>query len=238
MKLDENEPLYIIELGAGQGKFSFLLLSALEEMERTLLFPSQKIVYVMTDFTNSNFDAWQKHPTLKPYFDSGRLDAAIFNAVDDSKIVLHKSGVVLSAGSLKNPVVVVANYLFDTLYHDYFQVFRGSLLEGLVSAGSETNEEADPLNPEIIGRMDNHFQYVPTQLGHYKSEEGDETHFQWMLTWYGDFLSHENPCNFGGYLSQVQRPLRGIRARRRSRCIVPRPCGRPASTASLVCFLE
>lgn len=33
MKLDRTEPLYIIELGAGSGKFSFFMLKALLEMK-------------------------------------------------------------------------------------------------------------------------------------------------------------------------------------------------------------
>lgn len=33
LKLDRTEPLYIIELGAGSGKFSFFMLKALLEMK-------------------------------------------------------------------------------------------------------------------------------------------------------------------------------------------------------------
>lgn len=33
MKLDPTEPLYIIELGTGSGKFSFFMLKALLEMK-------------------------------------------------------------------------------------------------------------------------------------------------------------------------------------------------------------
>lgn len=33
MKLDPTEPLYVIELGTGSGKFSFFMLKALLEMK-------------------------------------------------------------------------------------------------------------------------------------------------------------------------------------------------------------
>lgn len=59
---------------------------------------------------------------LKPYLDSGQLDMAIFDAVNDSTIKLSRSGVVLGPGTCVNPVCIVANYLFDTLCHDIFQV--------------------------------------------------------------------------------------------------------------------
>ena len=65
MSLDCNEPLYIIELGTGSGKFSFYMLKALEEMQVVCDFPFKKMVYVMTDFTENNFDYWSTHPSLK-----------------------------------------------------------------------------------------------------------------------------------------------------------------------------
>ena len=37
-------------------------------------------------------------------------------------IRLQHSGVIITRDSLKNPICVVANYLFDTLCHDIFQV--------------------------------------------------------------------------------------------------------------------
>jgi hypothetical protein len=85
-------------------------------------FPMAKIVYVMTDFTESNFKFWADHPALKPFVDSGQLDMAIFDAVNDTTIKLSRSGVELTPGSVVNPICIVANYLFDTLCHDVFQV--------------------------------------------------------------------------------------------------------------------
>lgn len=122
MPVDPNEPLYIIELGAGSGKFSYFMLKVLEEMQEVCEFPFKKIVFVMTDFTEKNIEYWQKHAVLKKYFDQGVLDCGIFNAVTDTEIHLRMSNKVLGPGSCKNPIVIVANYLFDTLYHDIFQV--------------------------------------------------------------------------------------------------------------------
>ena len=42
---------------------------------------------------------------------------------------------------MANPICVVANYLFDTLYHDLFRVHKGVLMEGLVSVGSQQSAE-------------------------------------------------------------------------------------------------
>jgi hypothetical protein len=113
------------------------MLKALEEMQAVCEFPFKKIVFVMTDFTEKNLKFWQDHPALKHYFESGQLDAGIFDAVNDKEIHLWKSGKTLGPNTCVNPICVVANYLFDTLYHDIFQVDGGELKEGLVSVGSK-----------------------------------------------------------------------------------------------------
>mmetsp|Transcript_33340 Transcript_33340/g.48306 ORF Transcript_33340/g.48306 Transcript_33340/m.48306 type:complete len:501 (+) Transcript_33340:378-1880(+) len=188
IKLDVNEPLYIIELGAGLGKFSFLFLNAIEKLRSTLFFPFEKIIYVMTDATKSNVNAWHSHPSLKPFFESGRLDVAIFNAAEDSSLWLHNAQIILKPGSSVNPVVIIANYLFDSLCHDVFQIAGGVLYAGRVSAGSQINESANPLNPDIISRMDNIFKFeVAEQPYYHLSEEGDESLWQGMLNWYVEY---------------------------------------------------
>eukprot|EP01035_Chromulina_nebulosa_P019320 gene19320-25183_t len=218
--LDINEPLYIIELGVGSGKFSYFMLKALDEMKAVCDFPFNKIVYVMTDFTKSNYNFWLNHPTLKPYFDSGRLDAGIFDAVSDNTITLQRSGIVLQRNSIKNPVCIVANYLFDTLYHDIFQIDNGVLKEGLVSVGSLNATEPDPLDPEIINRLDNHYRYDPITPEYYSSEDGDEAYIRRILKWY---QNHFQNSTLG---ASILLPIGALRALRNlcsfsnNRCII------------------
>lgn len=79
---------------------------------------------------------------LAPYVESGQLDFAIFDAVNDTKIDLHFAKKSISRENpTGNPICVVANYLFDTLCHDIFQVKEGDLKEGLISVGSSRKEE-------------------------------------------------------------------------------------------------
>jgi len=207
--LDPNEPMYIIELGAGSGKFSYFMLKALQEMKDVSDFPVDKIVYVMTDFTENNFKFWRDHPSLKQYFQSGHLDAGIFDAVNDRTITLWRSKKVLGPGVSKNPLCIVANYLFDTLYHDIFQVDGGELKEGLISVGSKRKEEPDPLEPDIIKRLDNRFQYVPITPDYYLDEDGDEVHFRRILRWYHEHF-RTNPAG-----ASLLLPIGALRALRR-----------------------
>jgi tetratricopeptide (TPR) repeat protein len=188
--IDVNEKIYIIELGTGSGKFSFFMLKALEEMCDTCQFPFENFCYVMTDFTEKNFEFWKEHPGLRGYFERGVLDAAIFDAVADTTMSLWRSGEVLQPGSCKNPICVVANYLFDTLYHDIFQVNGGTLYEGLVETGSNRAEEPDPLHPEIISRLSNRYKYNKISEDYYGSEDCGGVHLKRMLYWYRQYFKN------------------------------------------------
>lgn len=149
----------------------------------------------MTDFTEKNFNFWKTHSKLKQYFESGQLDAGIFDAENDDEIFLWQSQIKIKRNSLKNPLVVVANYLFDTLYHDLFQVNKGELYEGLISTGSKFSEEPDPLDPEIIGRLENLYKYEKIDSNYYNEEiEGnDQSLFlNSILKWYVNFFKTQD----------------------------------------------
>ena len=118
--LDPTEPLYVVELGAGAGRFAHGL--ARELGERT----TQDFVYVMTDFAERQLEDWAKHPALE----HERFDFARFDLTQDAAPVLRRRGITL--GELANPLVVIANYVFDSVPADAFAVAAGALEECLV----------------------------------------------------------------------------------------------------------
>jgi len=216
--LNKTEPLYIIELGAGSGKFSFFILQAIKELPEVFEFPAEKVVYVMTDFTWNNLKFWNDHESFRPYLDCGQLDIAIFDAVHDETIRLHHSNVVIGRSTLKNPICVIANYLFDTLCHDIFQIEAGQLKEGLISVGSRNLFETDALDPEIIKRFDNHFTYRVINENYYaESEPEDSCHLRRILRWYRDFFGDASDE------ASILLPIGALRALRR---LTSFSCGR------------
>ena len=147
----------------------------------------------------------------------GLLDAAIYNAVTDREIKLWRANTVIGPNSMKNPLCIVANYLFDTLYHDIFQVNgSGELFEGLISTGSNSlDDHKDPLNPDIITRFNNKYLYKPIkEEEYYREEEGDEEHLARVLQWYKNYYSRLNDSNAGAGAS-VLLPIGALRAIRR-----------------------
>lgn len=128
--LVEGEPVYIVEMASGSGCFSFYLLQDLllklsyfEEMKRI------NLKYVMTDFTDNNVRSWEQNPRLKPFVDAGMLEFAVFRPDTDQVIETRPSGAKLSAGNVHNPIIAIANYFFDSIKQDAFQIQGGVLSE-------------------------------------------------------------------------------------------------------------
>jgi hypothetical protein len=114
-------PLNIVELGAGSGR---LALNIVEELP---LHGVERFTYVATDLSAARLEFFAKHPQLRAAIDAGRLAFALTDA---------------ELGTLKQkPSVLIANYVFDSLPHDLFQIDRGAARTVLVDfAGSDTAE--------------------------------------------------------------------------------------------------
>lgn len=147
-ELDKDHPVYLIEVGTGAGRFSFHFLQ--RWLERTEEFGDFDInfKYILTDFTDSNLKFWNTHPLMKEMVEKGIADFALFDAINDTSIKLHHSGEELNSETIVNPMIVVANYLFDSIPIDVFYVEGDTLHESQVSLDSEL--EADH---EIISEL-------------------------------------------------------------------------------------
>lgn len=129
---DANEPLEIIELGAGSGRFAFLLLRALDQLLPRTRFAGLPVRYIATDFTERNVRAWESHPALRTYLDRGALDTAVFDLACDPTLVLRNAGRTITPASLRSRVAVIANYVFDSVPADVLRFERGAVFERLV----------------------------------------------------------------------------------------------------------
>ena len=76
--IDPDEPIYVIELGAGTGRLSFLLSHELAILSQERKLPRFRVVG--TDFAEANIALWPDHPDLHRAFAEGRMDGAIFDA--------------------------------------------------------------------------------------------------------------------------------------------------------------
>lgn len=146
LALDRDQPLYVVELGAGSGYFAYLFLNKLVELQTSSGLDIPRICYVATDFTQSNVDYWARHACFAPFIEHGLFDVARFDAATDERMTLACSGARLDPGKVANPMVVIANYLFDTIPHDAFRVRDGVLEQGLAKL-TPRQGRGDPANP-------------------------------------------------------------------------------------------
>lgn len=167
-RIDRGAPLYLVELAAGSGQFACLFLRRLTELQAEMpALAGLDLRYVMTDFAESNLAAWEAHARLAPFRDRGLLDVGVFDLERDREIQLRRSGVTLTAGRVVNPMVVLANYTFDSTRQDAFQVMSGVLQERVTRVLS-TRKEPDLADPELLQRIQLRYALAPVAEGRYE----------------------------------------------------------------------
>ena len=180
---DTSQKLYIIELGTGHGRFSFYMLKQLQLL-RDIFDPlGVSFQYIMSDFAKSNIEFWSSHPQIKPLLEDGMLDFAQFDAEHDTQIHLIHSNNIFGINSLNNPLVVIANYFFDSIPHDSYHVDAGKFYEALprVTTSSRNIKNKKPIDTSKIN-ID--FDYVETDPSCYY----DDPHLNAVLKYYQETL--------------------------------------------------
>jgi hypothetical protein len=136
--LDPVQPVYVVELGAGSGRFAFRFLKALTALLEETRGMHQRFVYVMTDASASVVEYWRDNPRLHPFVAAGVLDFAHFDLLEPAPLELLNTGVTLRVGAVANPVVVIANYIFDSIPQDAYSIKDGQLFANLVTVSAST----------------------------------------------------------------------------------------------------
>lgn len=152
----QAEPLTICELGGGAGRFAFHFLKRLEILCADAGIPPQAFRYVLTDTADANLAFWRGHPGFEPFFADGRLDLARFDVTSPGSLALEVSGDVIGPGSLAHPLLVVANYLFDSVPQDLFHVRDQRVHACRVSLAVDTAPDALDV-AELLDRLQLHY---------------------------------------------------------------------------------
>lgn len=162
--LDPSQVVYILDLGAGTGRFGFLFLKTLHELLSLPVLRKINICYIMTDISEQNLTFLQEHPYLQPFIKEGFLDFAYYHHEQKELLYLLKRKKILSTESLINPLILIGNYFFDTIPQDLFRVKDHRLEEGRISISVPEKKEFGPLdsnNPVLIPHMICRYDYVP-----------------------------------------------------------------------------
>jgi tetratricopeptide (TPR) repeat protein len=128
-----DEPITICELGAGSGRLAFHFLSRLSRLCDDANVPMTAFRYVLTDLAPSNLAFLREHPRFGPYFDAGVLDVALFDVNQSKELALQRCDRTITPGSLRQPMIVIANYLFDSIPQDLFYINEQRCEECLIT---------------------------------------------------------------------------------------------------------
>lgn len=181
--IDKDTTIYIVELASGVGRFTYTFLKSFLHIIENSSLKELKFKYIVTDFAERNIEYWQNHSFLKPYFECGVLDCATFDIAKDEELHLRNSGEVLVRGNLKNPLILIANYTFDSLPQDTFYVDKGELYEGLISITSQEGK-ADSEDKSILAGLD----YYYTDKKIQGSDYYEDNNFNEILLYYKNRL--------------------------------------------------
>src|SRR5579864_2324292 len=125
--LSPENPLRIRELGAGTGKFSYLFLRKLAASMQGRNIPLHMLRYCMTDTSENLLKDWRENAYLKEFVSAGVLEFEVFQAGEE-----HRQ-------ETRGPLVVIANYVFDSLPQDAFAIENSGIQEILVTTSAEGN---------------------------------------------------------------------------------------------------
>ncbi len=150
----QDQPLYIIELGAGCGRFAYHFLLQFFETFNDIRDPDDRFCYVMTDFSVGTVANWQSSipEKLKPFVDLGYLDYAVFDVEKDGDLYLQQERKVLCPGSLRLPPVVIANYVFSGIRQDLFFLEKERMYEGWLTISAREEQSKKSARPERRGQ--------------------------------------------------------------------------------------
>ncbi|NBD25101.1 SAM-dependent methyltransferase [Paenibacillus glycinis] len=147
-----SEPVTIVELGAGAGRLAYHVLRELCRLRDYAGIALPAFRYVMTDLALDNVRAWKEHPALQPFMAEGILDFARFDAIQDTSLQLVLSDDTIGQGDLQQPVVIVANYFFDSIPQELLYIDGGLVYEADVYV--EYPERHDSLKPsEVLNQI-------------------------------------------------------------------------------------
>ena len=161
-----KETVYILELGAGHGRFAFHVLKHLERLIALTDIKLPPYCYILSDIVEESLVFFKNHPQLQPYLQQGILDIAYFDAIEGKEIHLQHANKTIQAKDLNQPLVAIANYFFDSLPNDLIHIQKeGMDICSIALASTENPKEVDTTT--LLKALQVTYQKTPLQKDHY-----------------------------------------------------------------------
>ena len=140
LTLDTQTPIYFVELGAGTGRLTYHFINQFYESFLDSPFADWPIRFVLTDFAPATVQYWQAHPQLQPWVEAGLLDFALFDAENPQALHQLHSQQTIAPDTARNPIILFANYFFDSIPQDSIVIEDGVAYDNLLTILSSQPE--------------------------------------------------------------------------------------------------
>lgn len=164
-----TETVYLLELGAGQGRLAFHILQHLEQLIEEAALNLPPYCYILSDIIADSLQFFEQHPQFQTFFEQGKLDVAFFNGLSSKTIQLKKKGIELSANSLQQPLIAIANYFFDSIPSDLFH-FEGKKIASCQVALNSTEDPNEMDEETLLKNIQLTFHTEPLLSPFYQSD--------------------------------------------------------------------
>ncbi|SOV12368.1 conserved Plasmodium protein, unknown function [Plasmodium gaboni] len=158
---DRNVPIYILEIGAGHGKFTYLILRALSKYKKyfkSMNLPDRPFVYVFTDIAKDNITYCMNHDRLKKYINTRNSSDQTFtsknHSYDDSEF--EKNGTNIYDSSTDNSYNSDISSNNETNYYSEEKFTNDPTYSMLDFAFFDGNETTDKIYLEVAKK------YIPS----------------------------------------------------------------------------
>lgn len=149
--------VYIVEIGGGHGRFTFLLLRALERYSpiwKDLGYDDAPFKYIFTDANDASFSFLTRDSSaLVPYIRKGWLELACYNGNDsepaDITFGLNKQETIPPDSN----IVLICNYVLDSLLTDAIAISKDKVISKATVSVYSSQIEEDLTHPSIADRM-------------------------------------------------------------------------------------
>jgi len=172
-KGQSTETVYILELGAGHGRMAFHILKHLERLCAQVGLDLPPFCYVLSDIVEKNLSYFESHPQFQYYFENGMLEYAHYDAVGGDEILLRYSSKTISKHDLKQPLLVLANYFFDSIPKDLFFIKEDEIHSCQVSLSADRNPDKINIS-ELLEAMSIDFTHHKMGDGYYENKVFNE----------------------------------------------------------------
>jgi hypothetical protein len=164
-----HEKVYILELGAGHGRLAFHILKHLTLLTDNYPLPLAPYCYILSDIIEDSLNFFSEHLQFQPYYTQGVLDVAYFDAVETKAIYLRHAGITINPNSLKQPLLALANYFFDSIPKDLFYFNNKNI--SVCSVALETAQDPATMdNVALIDQLELAYQLRPLNTSFYQEE--------------------------------------------------------------------